>query len=76
MCVTTSTSLPDSTTFVDRGPLVTVSRAVTIAGLIDAEVHARECGRLIELDLSSDAQREARIVFLVAARLRSRRLAA
>ena len=77
MCATTSsTSLPESTTFVDRGPLVTASGAVTIRVLIDAEAHVKEALRLLELDVDPTLRREAKILDLAAARIRARRRAA
>ena len=44
--------------------------------LIEAEAHARQAARIIELDPNPDARREARILILAAQRLRARRLAA
>ena len=44
--------------------------------LIEAEAHARQAARLIEIDPDPDAQREAAIVFRVAQWIRARRLAA
>lgn len=43
--------------------------------LIDAEAHARQAARLVELDPDPDAQREARVLILAAQRIRDRRLA-
>ena len=43
--------------------------------LIDAEAYARSAARLIELDPNPDAQREARILYLAASRIRARRWA-
>jgi hypothetical protein len=43
--------------------------------LLEAEAHARQAARLIELDPDPDAQREAAIVYRVAQQLRSRRVA-
>lgn len=42
----------------------------------DAEVHALSAARLVELDPDPAAQREARILYLAARRLRARRMAA
>lgn len=46
----------------------------TMHYIIEAEAHARAAGRLVELDPDPEAQREARILFLAAARLRARRV--
>lgn len=43
--------------------------------LIEAEAHARQAARWIELDPDPEAQREAAIVYRVASRLRARRSA-
>lgn len=42
--------------------------------LIEAEAHVRVAGRLVELDPDPDAQREAKLLFLIAQRLRARRV--
>jgi hypothetical protein len=42
--------------------------------LIEAEAHARQAARWIELDPSEDGRREALIMYRVAQRLRARRL--
>ena len=48
----------------------------TMHYLIEAEAHTRAALRLVELDPSDEARREAGILQLVAQRLRARRLAA
>lgn len=69
MCASTTTDRQRSTPAADW--------AVHDATLLsESEFMARRAGRLIELLLDADAQREARILFLIASRLRSRRLAA
>ena len=44
--------------------------------LIEAEAHARQAARIVELDPDPDARRDARILIMAAQRLRARRLAA
>ena len=44
--------------------------------LIEAEAHARQAARIIELDPDPDARRDARILIMAAQRLRARRMAA
>lgn len=44
--------------------------------LIEAEAHARQAARIVELDPDPDARREARVLVMAAQRLRARRLAA
>lgn len=54
----------------------TTEAGVTVRYQIEAEAHARQAARLVELDPEPDAQREARILYLAAQRIRARRLAA
>ncbi len=54
----------------------TATSGAAMTYYIDAEAHARAAARLVELDPDLDAQREARILYLAAQRIRSRRLGA
>lgn len=48
--------------------------ATTMHYLIEAEAHARQAARLVELLIDEDARRDARLLILAAQRLRARRL--
>jgi hypothetical protein len=47
---------------------------VAVRYLIEAEAHARQAARLVELAPDADARRDARILYRAAMRIRARRL--